>query len=1139
MLRISVLYLVGLTLSCSCGGRTSNASRPTPTPNSSNAGLPEANPDVGYSGIHTAVGTAIAKAKPLSKPAFNRAPTANPGRPRYVDVGTKVTLDASGSSDPDGDRLSPTWTVKAPVGVAAAPIVGAGNSVASWVPEREGNYLLQLTVTDGHGGSDIRELPLVVTSSAKPAAAAYAGANQTVTVGANVTLDGSSSYNPQGTPLRYTWAMRSKPEGSLAVLTGDRGAKPTFQVDRNGIYLVELSVGNDDFTSLVDTVAVAAEPSAFSHASPAVPAEIVVTTQVVRSHVEPLGMNLSKIAGGTNFATNNYFHGTAFEPLLYRKLIRIDRTGEDARGRWLEWDGDQGPHFWETLGTGFGNGAEVRFYRLVNATGAPLEFKNGLGDAKGADRVAYLGHAKIPDKSTKLPQGGFIPNGENRVYIDQNLKLTRGDYAFLVLKRLSVPAADMHKRVQPNYKGNFNTLRLDAGVDARLEPHRTPLPADFKTPGESCLRVHFEKAGPSRVWQYFFHPFDQREGQWYSQLRPGRTYRFSVWLRHEGKASGNARAIFSGNASYEALSQKTNWVITDKWQQFTYDFNAPQYPIAGSHSGPGLEFTGPGTFYVDNLSLFQFDMNHGFAPNGPNEVSLDAWMNTVPSSGSKPAVRFYPLSYQSSTVENLLGNFDGNPTYSVNDGTFNAASGVTVPALMAWAHKTGNAPGNRVVPFLTFVEEYTEAEWRAIVEYLGVPYDNAVDTPQTKPFAHLRFQQRGHGAPWTDDFREIILEYGNETWHNGAGGFGWDGFGAPGAVHQGGAEYGLFARYLFQEDLAQSPFWSKYRLGDKIKLALGANYSATLDGEASYGEAAVMRNRVTDYLGHANYVGPKWETNDPGKSRFDAHGLQATLVGMEANRELIQASTEASRKLNGTRGLRYSVEAYEGGPSGYWTNKGDAAEIDEQYGKSLAMGVAALDTWLFSSLNGYTHQCYYGFSSGGGWSSHTMPEAGGFRAHPGWLALELRNRFARGQDMLAVNSLKIPAYELAVKGGKERVPLITAYALRDSSSLSVFVLSRKYPGKHDGLDFGNGYTPVTLKLPFAKKPRRITLHKLAHPDGSSADPSENNRQADNVVIYSSEIPVAAYKTDFAINQETGGTRDGMPPGTVYLYVFEQ
>lgn len=422
-----------------------------------------------------------------------------------------------------------------------------------------------------------------------------------------------------------------------------------------------------------------------------------------------------------------------------------------------------------------------------------------------------------------------------------------------------------------------------------------------------------------------------------------------------------------------------------------------------------------------------------------------------------------------------------------------------------------------------------------------MPYDSATDTPQSKPWAYRRSQQRGSGTPWTDEFREIVLEYGNETWHNGAGGYGWDGFSAPGAVHQGGKEYGLFARYMFQEQVMATPEWSRYRLGDKIKLALGANYQASLQYGGSYGEAAVQQSRAVSYLGHANYVGPKWETGDSGSSVFDSHGLQETLMGLPTGmQELITNASALKRELNGTQGLHYQLEAYEGGPSGYWTNQ-DNPEIDEQYGKSLAMGVAALDTWLFSSQSGYVHQCYLGYGSGKWWSSHTPPEAGGFRSHPGWLALTLRNVHAPGDSMLAVQFDRVPTYNRAkVSGGSAQIlPLVSAYALQDAQALYVFVLSRKVPGSHDGYDFGTGYTPVTLELPLTGAPSSITLHKLAHADGSAADPAEGNRTQSLVGIHTQAIPTTEFQRPFPINASTGGAAEGMPPGTVFLYVFRR
>jgi len=1078
-------------------------------------------------------------AGPDAGSAPNRDPTAHAGLARNVVTGNLVSLDGSGSSDPDGDLLTFAWSFESQPEGSSATLSNPSSVSASFTPDEAGSYVLRLAVSDGRGGTDSTTVTITAAAPGRPLPSAFAGPNQTVTVGAPVQLAGTERHNPGAGALTHSWTLRSRPAGSSAALSSGTSDRPTFVADTSGIYVIDLVVASGALASAPDTVLVTAEPAGNPPVNPTAPADIVVTDQVIQPNVEGIGMNLTKIAGGTNFATNNFFYGTGFEPLVYRKLIRLDRAGVDERGQWMEWDGGGGVNVWETLGTGFGNGATVRFYRMVDSAGEPLAYQDGLTDASGADHVVFLGAGVVPGPTASLAEGGWMPGGQQRVYVDRSLNLRRGDYLFLVLKRTSVPREQMHSRVQQYYRGNFSTLFVD-DAEATLVPHPGTLPASFTMRGETCLRLERTTAGTARAGQWLFHPYDTGEGQWYSQLHPGATYRISAWLRQEGlPQGGRVRAVFAGNGAYTVLSQSEPWNVTGEWQHFTYDFTAPAYPTSGSHSGVGIEFTGPGALFVDNLSIHKHDEKHGFAPNGPHELSLDEWMASVPSTGPKPAVRFYPLSYGTSAVENLLGNVDGNPTYSVNDGAFSAASGVTLPAIMKWALATGDAPGNRVVPFLTFTEKYTEREWLAVMEYLGVPYDAGSDTPEAKPWAFMRFQQRGTGTPWTDEFREIVVEYGNETWHNGAGGYGWDGFSSAGAVHQGGKEYGLFARYMFQNQVMTAPFWSQYQLGDKIKLALGANYDARLEWGGSYGAAAVQQNRVTDYLGHANYVGPKWETNDPGRLVFDAHGLQVTLIALHTDmRPLIRDAAEVRRRLNGTTGTRYRLEAYEGGPSGYWTPNG-SAEVDEQYGKSLAMGVAALDAWLFSSQNGYVHQCYLGFGSGTWWTSHTLPEAGGFRAHPGWLALRMRNVYARGREMVAVTFNDVPRYNRTSGGNTEAVPLISSYAFQDGAATYVFVLSRKYPGNHDGVDFGAGFTPVTLRLPFSATPRRIQLHKLARSDGSAADPGDNNRTAETVFIHSSEIPTASFQQAFPISAQTGGTDEGMPPGTAFLYVFER
>lgn len=870
-------------------------------------------------------------------------------------------------------------------------------------------------------------------------------------------------------------------------------------------------------------------PASLQDAGPFAPAEVHITENVVATDVEPLGANVSTLAGGTNLFSNNLIRGSGMEPGVARYLVRVERAGPG----WIEWDESLGGvAMWDQNRTGFGDGATVRFYRLVDAEGQPLAYagdgERDLGDVTGAARGVFL-------TETTVPTGGWIAEGTggqtNRVYVeDTATAFAYGDYAIITVTRLSLTEDDVHPRLLEWFNPNPNYLSpWDGNGSAQLVPHTGDLPPDFTEPGQSALQL---TAGEGGAWfgQYLFHAYDEGEGQFYSQLEPGAAYRAEVWLRQEGLADGQVRFLVGG--AYAGTVEVAPWQVTETWQRFTVDFTGPPYPAPGSwHGALGLEVGSAGTLWVDNFVVYRNDAEHDFRPFTPNRLALDALLDSLPATGPKPAIRFYAITYHShASMAHLLSNYDAGTIdfiYNLQPG-----SAATIPHILAWALATGDSAAERVVPYITLSEEHSAIEWMQLAEYLGVPYDPQVDTPEAKPWAYLRYQQRGTGTPWTDEFREIVLEFGNETWHNGAFG-GWDGFGRPNWVFFGGREYGLFAHHFFVEGLTAQPWWDAYNLGDKITLALNAGYSAEPD---AYGELAVQQvPELAVYLGHANYVGPTWETGAEAYPVFDDFGLQETLVsGYLIMHPLITQVAETRAQLMGAGLANYRPIAYEGGPSGYaipGTVDDAQVQVAELYGKSLAMAVNALDTFLFSSLNGYGHQAFNAFIGGEYWSSHTMPGMGGFRPHASWLALTLRNRYARGTEMLATRFESVPTY---TRDGAT-IPLIAAYTLRDETSLSVFVLSRKL----DGGAFGDGTTPVTLYLPLTGC-SAVTRYALTAPDGTPADPRANNIDADRIVINAVPVdPAVCADGTLTIGPETGGIEGGLPPGTVYLYVFER
>ena len=194
--------------------------------------------------------------------AANVAPTVDAGADQAVTLGAAATVTAT-AADPDGDPLTFAWTVTArPAGSTAQP-APTNAAAVSITPDLAGEYVLQVTVTDGRGGQAVDDVRVTATApGANRAPTANAGFDLEGTETIAMTLDGTASSDPDGDPLTFAWSVLSRPVGSTAEITSPNSAIASFTPDLEGAYVVQLAVSDGEFTS-TDTATLTVGP--FNH----------------------------------------------------------------------------------------------------------------------------------------------------------------------------------------------------------------------------------------------------------------------------------------------------------------------------------------------------------------------------------------------------------------------------------------------------------------------------------------------------------------------------------------------------------------------------------------------------------------------------------------------------------------------------------------------------------------------------------------------------------------------------------------------------------------------------------------------------------------------------------------------------------
>ncbi len=773
-----------------------------------------------------------------------------------------------------------------------------------------------------------------------------------------------------------------------------------------------------------------------------------IESSVLLQHPQNFGVNFESpgFKPWTSSRFQNFWIDSySMEPIHFRHLSRAtggssnyldDVSGQPCAVNPADKSTSSGSAFWSTMLSGFWDGAEIRIYRET------------------ADSVRLVRTATV-----KRFAGG--KDSEQRIYLDDaGEPIQKGDLYLLDMVRGDLPSDQIRSNASHLLEGP-----LASGTPEKC--YSTPLPglpwlmdsSAFAPEGGSTASLMVslpgkgEKGAPWGVGQQYLR-FSGKD----LAFRPGRDYVCEVWLKQRGLTKPVLIQVGDrGTATVD---------VTEDWKKFTVDLDNTK-PLSTGVPSFFIGSESSGTLWIDNLIVYEKGLPP-FAVYPDWEKELVSW--------NPGQLRSMNGRFLMKLDVQLTEGFARQLTWSAKDG-LRTGGGIGLKTQLELCEKSGADPY-----LMTFILP-TDEEINHLAEYLGAPADVG--------YGKLR-AQHGHPKPWTEVFDTIYVECANEM---------WNGIFVPQAFPGDPELCGKLASRLFKQ-LKDSPHntrknikgiapgWahSLYKNKDKATGAYTGGGHWTYRCIKKCPEMDAVATAPSGYIGG-------WDGMTPIGQKDDDLFQSNLLYPAQVFEPKLDDITAMRAEIRETQHREFEMIKYEAGPGYSLPNPAKPfSEEEEIVGKSLALGIATLDNFLFVMANNGNAN-YFMFTRGNNWSSHSM----NMDPHTTWLALALRNVHCRGElldvkegELARVDIPEVQSIGLNNKGDRNKnilpavkgCPLTRVYAFRDGKRHSFLALNRSFTEPQT----------ITLELPYTPE-SAYTEYLLAH-----ADPRITNRDKRNVSI---------------------------------------
>lgn len=359
---------------------------------------------------------------------FNVPPAAIIIAPDMAGLNEEVTLNGSGSTDPEGEALTFAWAfISVPAG-SSATINNANQATASFTTDLEGSYIVSLTVSDGTDTAT--DQVTVIASAGNIPTVRITDVNGTDFGDEKVfrpneefTVTGAFSFDLEdGADLAsYDWAFTTQPAGSTATPADANTAEATFSLDLVGEYVLELTVTDSDDNMATGTVTI---------------------------KVDRIPIILSEDINATTTLMNVYDDPQFTDYLVTRATFRVNAALTVMPGVTIDFEDDNGV-FVSTDGSLAAVGTAADSVIFKGQTGATGSWKGiSLQSNNTANVLSYV---RISDAGSGGFDGAglkanFLVEDDGRVAIN-NTKINNGAGSGIYIRNLDSEIRDFASNV--------------------------------------------------------------------------------------------------------------------------------------------------------------------------------------------------------------------------------------------------------------------------------------------------------------------------------------------------------------------------------------------------------------------------------------------------------------------------------------------------------------------------------------------------------------------------------------------------------------------------------------------------------------------------------------------------------------------